>query len=247
METSNNRNLEPRRDNDISENRSGRVLGGLVLLLIGGGLMFREFFPELPRWLFSWEMIPIAIGLFIGAKVNFRPGGWLIPIFIGTALLIDDIVPTISLRHFIWPAIIIMIGLVMIFRPRGRRSREYWKDWKSTESGEDVLEIISVFAGNKKNIISKNFKGGETVSCFGGTELNLTQADFTGTAVLEMTQVFGGAKLIVPANWRIQSEIVSVFGGLDDKRPVTNEPSDPNKTLKLIGTSVFGGIEIKSY
>jgi hypothetical protein len=246
METSNNRNLEPRREDDSSDNRSGRVLGGLILLFIGAGLMAREMGLDLPRWVFSWEMIPIAIGLFIGAKMNFRPGGWLIPIFIGSAFLIDDFLPEVSLRHFIWPTIIIVGGLLMIFRPR-RTRRHYWKDWKETQSGEDVLEIISVFGGNKKNVISKNFKGGETVSCFGGTELNLTQADFTGTAVLEMTQVFGGAKLIIPANWKIQSEIVSVFGGLDDKRPLTNEPHDPNKTLKLIGTSVFGGIEIKSY
>jgi predicted membrane protein len=232
--------------------RSGRVWGGVALIIFGGLLLARRAGADLPYWLFSWEMIPIAIGLFIGARQSFRPGGWIIPILIGTAFLVDDMFPDVNMRHFIWPSIIILFGLFMIFRPRRKRD-DYWKSWgekgivsTSSADTDEVLEMVSVFGGNKKNVISKNFKGGETVAVFGGNELILTQADFTGTAVLEMTQVFGGAKLIIPANWKVQSEIVSIFGGLDDKRPQATE-YDSTKVLRLIGTSVFGGIEIKSY
>lgn len=83
---------------------------------------------------------------------------------------------------------------------------------------------------------------------FGGTELNLMQADIEEKATLEITQVFGGTKLLVPAHWEIKSEIVAVLGSVEDKRPVQpNVSSEPAKTLVLVGTVVFGGIEIKSF
>lgn len=255
METTDNRNKDLRDNSDIENNahsRSGRVWGGVALIVIGAVFMARQAGADVPYWLFSGWMVPIAIGFFLGARRSFRPGGWIIPILIGVAFMIDDFVPGVELRHFIWPTIIIGAGLLMIFRPRKNRS-DRWNSWKhepmissSDDSGE-VLDMVSVFGGNKRNIITKNFKGGEAVSVFGGTELILTQADFTGTVTLELTQVFGGAKLIVPANWKIQSEVVSIFAALDDKRPQSPEGVDSTKVLKLIGTSIFGGIEIKSY
>lgn len=95
--------------------------------------------------------------------------------------------------------------------------------------------------------MNKNFKGGEATSVFGGTELNLMQADINGHVVFELTQIFGGAKLILPAHWEIKSEIVNIFGGVEDKRPVQSVTNDPNKVIVLKGTSIFGGIEIRSY
>ena len=252
METSDNRNVPQGNNIENTPNRHGRVWGGLALLIIGGLLMARQAGANVPYWLFSWQMFPIAAGIYFGARQSFRPGGWLIPIAIGVTFLIDDFVPGIEMRHFIWPAIIIGAGLFMIFRPRGSRS-DRWKSWEnnsfisSTDGSDEVLDMVSIFGGNKRNVITKNFRGGEAVSVFGGTELVLTQADFTGTATLELTQVFGGAKLIIPANWKIQSEVVSIFGALDDKRPQSPDGADSTKVLKLIGTSIFGGIEIKSY
>jgi hypothetical protein len=230
------------------ESKSGRILGGVVLLGIGALLIAHEMGADIPNWIFTWPMIPIAIGLFIGAKMNFRPDGWLIPIFIGCAFLLNNIMPELEIKNFIWPTIIIIIGLAMIFRPRKQHWGEYWNtDVNSTEGG-DRIDMVSVFSGNKKMIITKDFRGGEAVSVFGGTELNLVQSDINGTVTLELTQVFGGAKLIVPSNWKIiSSEVVSVFGSLEDKRQLRSEPTDETKVLRLIGTSVFGGVEIKSY
>jgi len=115
------------------------------------------------------------------------------------------------------------------------------------ESREDYIDSVAVFGSIRKVVVSKNFKGGEATSFFGGTELFLNQADINGTVVLELTQVFGGAKLIVPPTWNIKSEVTAVFGGVDDKRMVQSNMIDPNKVLILKGTSVFGGLEIHNY
>jgi predicted membrane protein len=104
-----------------------------------------------------------------------------------------------------------------------------------------------MFGGTKKNVISKDFKGGEVTCVFGGAEINLSQADINGKVVLEMHQVFGGTKLIVPPHWQVNhQETVAFMGGIEDRRPDTKD-TDPNKILILKGTSVFGGLDISSY
>jgi predicted membrane protein len=112
---------------------------------------------------------------------------------------------------------------------------------------DDFVESTSIFGGAKKIIISKNFKGGDLVNVFGGTELDLSQADFTGTAVIELTTIFGGTKLLVPSNWSVKSDAVTIFGGIEDKRRMQTITEAPEKTLLLRGTVIFGGIDIKSF
>jgi hypothetical protein len=80
----------------------------------------------------------------------------------------------------------------------------------------------------------------------GGTEIDLTQADFTGVIKLDVTQIMGGTKIIVPAHWEVRSEVTAMFAGFEDKRqqPVV---INPDKVLILQGTSIFGGIELRNY
>jgi hypothetical protein len=229
---------------------SGRVMGGLVILAFGTLLLANQMGLDLPRWVFSWKMLLIAIGVFIGARHNFKSWGWVIPIGVGLVFLAEDIFWEFDLRpQFIWPVAIIIVGLVMIFRPKIKRGDNPWRGGAirthGNEQGE-VLDTVAIFGSAKKNILSKNFRGGDVVSFFGGSELNFMQADIQGVAVLDVTTVFGGAKLVVPSNWTIKSESVSIFGGTDDKRQTLTE-ADPNKVLVLEGTVIFGGIEIKSY
>jgi hypothetical protein len=108
------------------------------------------------------------------------------------------------------------------------------------------LDIVSIFAGIKKRIMSKQFQGGDIVCVFGGAELNLTNADFISPVALDVTMVFGGTKLIIPANWEVRSEVTAIFGGVDDKRPQPTS-SIPEKTIILKGTLMFGGIEVNSF
>jgi hypothetical protein len=241
--------------------RRGKVLGGIVLVGVGSLLLARHLGAELPEWLFSWKILLIVVGLFVGIKHSFRSWGWLIPIAVGTAFLIGDYYPEMHLSRLFWPIAIIVVGLAMIFRPRNRH-HEYWRQrwqhkhrarWENyykehegaVTNSDDMLETTSVFAGVRKNVISKDFKGGEVNCFFGGAVINLSQADINGKVVLEVNAVFGGAKLIVPQHWVIQSaDLVSVMGGIDDKRPVQNVITNPDKILVLKGTAVFGGIEI---
>jgi len=241
------------------EYKSGKshIWTGVFILLIGVAALVRVTNPELPGWWFSWKTFLVALGLFIGLKHRFKGGAWFILMLVGGAFLAAELYPHISIRRYIWPALLIIVGAYLIFRPRRRwygsdskteqGSSETFFNAEETYTGEDFVDSTSIFGGAKKNIISKNFKGGDIVNIFGGTELDLTQADMSRPAELEITTIFGGTKLVIPSNWEIKSEAVMIFGGIEDKRKMQTVTGNPEKTLILKGTVVFGGIDIKSF
>lgn len=228
------------------QNNSGRVIGGIVVLMVGLAFFARRADLDLPYWLFSWPMILVVVGLFIGSREGFRPGGWLAVTAVGMVFLADDILDTfdVEIGRFFWPTVVIAIGLYMIFKPRRFKGD---KDWDSSVVSDDVINSTAIFGGSKVSVLSKNFKGGEVSTMFGGTDIILSQADLQGTAVIHMSTAFGGVKIVAPAHWHIKSEVVCIFGGIDDKRPQAMEGQDSNKTLVLKGTCIFGGLDIKSH
>jgi predicted membrane protein len=112
--------------------------------------------------------------------------------------------------------------------------------------GDDYLDAVSIFSGAKKRILSKDFKGGEIMNIFGGADIDLTQADIKGRVIIDVTQVFGGIKLIVPPHWHVTSDMVALFAGFDDKRMMKSDYGS-DKILVLKGTSIFAGVDIRSY
>jgi predicted membrane protein len=114
-------------------------------------------------------------------------------------------------------------------------------------SGDDYIDAVSVFGGVKKIILSKDFKGGEIVNVFGGAELDFTQANINGRVIIDITQIFGGVKIIVPANWQVVSDLAAVFASVDDKRIKSATSPNSDKILMLKGVSIFAGIDIRSF
>lgn len=116
----------------------------------------------------------------------------------------------------------------------------------SNKFTEDFIDSVSIFGQVKKNIYSKNFKGGEIVNIMGGADINLIQADIKHPVILEVVQIFGGTTIIVPSHWKVNPEMTAIFGGVEDKRFINNIAVDNSKNLIIKGTSIFGGITIKS-
>jgi predicted membrane protein len=250
-----------------------RMLIGVLIIAAGSLLLLDKldifFFPS---WLFSWPLILIAIGFIIGAKQRFAGMGWLILIVVGVYFFLQHHAPFgWNLHLYSFPILLILIGILVLFRssisrgkhPEGSRRTRFnpyregggsasgnvppaeAKD--SSGSGEEVLDLTTILGSIKKRIISKNFKGGDVTTFFGGTELDFTQADINGQAFIDITQVFGGVSLVVPANWSVKSDLVAILGGINDKRSNVTSPGESDKVLVISGVCIFGGIEIKSY
>lgn len=111
----------------------------------------------------------------------------------------------------------------------------------------DKLNIDAIFSGVNRKMISKNFQGGRITTAFGGVEVDLTSADFSGVVTIQVDVIFGGVKMIVPPHWDIRTEVSNIAAGLEDKRFFRDGGVDPSKVVILKGTILFGGLEIKSY
>lgn len=181
-------------------------------------------------------MLLIVLGLFLGFRHNFQKPAWIILVLIGTVFLVEDMIESFDLHIYFWPVMLIGLGVWMMLKPRRDYPRRFDRKTEvagevtanppqnhsfstgyatdGTQPREEIVDVTAILGGIKKNIISKNFRGGEVVSVFGGTELNLTQADMQQPAVLEATQIFGGTTLIIPPHWEIKSEMVAILGAL---------------------------------
>lgn len=250
-----------------------KALVGIIIIVIGSALLLdRLDYFFFPSWIFSWPVIVIAIGLIIGARKGFSGIDWLIVMMVGIFFFLHHHTPFHwQIREYLVPMFIIVIGVFLLFRgvaspskhrhgDRDRESNPYRaggdtvtsdpgepQKKRPAGSGDDFVDVTTIFGSTKKRIFSKDFKGGDTFNMFGSTELDLTQADINGQAYLDITQIFGGAKLIVPANWEIKSDLVAILGGINDKRANVTPAGGSDKVLVIDGTCIFGGIEIKSY
>jgi hypothetical protein len=101
---------------------SGRAMAGGVLLIVGGIWLAEKMGADLPHWMFTWPMIPIAVGFFIGAKDSFRDFGWLVPVAVGVIFLLEQNVEGMSWAT-LWPVMIIVAGLCMMLNS-GRKRRD---------------------------------------------------------------------------------------------------------------------------
>ena len=254
---------------NFKDEERGRLVGGLILVIVGAALLLRNTGFFMPNWLFSWPMILILVGIYTGFKNNFRNNSWFIITAVGGFFLVSKFIPSLSLEPMFWPLVIIGLGIIFIVKPRVNRMDFRYKnpegdEWKSTGTTEtgvqqgqvdavfadrsDYLVVESVFSGVNRNVVSKDFRGGHVTSVFGGAKIDLSQADIKGPVVIKLDVVFGGIKLIIPPHWAVQNEINGAFHGVDDKRNFNPSAAiNPDKVLVLRGSAVFGGVEIRSY
>jgi len=103
-----------------------RTTIGAIILIIGGILLIDQLnISFIPDWLFSWPMILIAIGIYTGAKHDFKNRSWFIFVLLGVAFLLEN--SGLFISHLIWPVAIIAFGIYMIVR-RSNNSNKGWQD-----------------------------------------------------------------------------------------------------------------------
>lgn len=263
--------MDNRKNKSSNKSESGRVWAGLIILIFGIILLAEQLNLNfhIPTWIISWPMVLIVVGIVIGGTSNFKNASSYVLIALGVFFIMQREFSFNVWRVF-FPLLIIGLGAWLLVdrknaRLGGRRQRvrrtmaqesteqaDIPEDWDKRMDGgsEDTrAEFVSstaIFSEVKKQVFSKNFKGGDIVNVFGGTDINLIQADVNGPVVIDVFQLFAGTKIIVPAHWTVISEVVSVFGEVDDRRFVYSGSKDQRKTVYLKGTSIFGGITIKS-
>lgn len=244
MENENFKNAEVVDDKRRGYTSLKRIVTGVIILIAGVLMLFRNL--DMLNWqfeniVFSWEMLLIAIGFISLAGRNYTSA--IILFSIGLFFLIPNFFTfDIDFIQIFWPTIIIIVGLSMLLKHGALRNIK-----NKRGNSEDVIDEINIFGGAERIINSEYFEGGKITCVFGGSTVNLKDVKLkNGTAEIELTAIFGGAKIIVPDNWNIKVEAMSIFGGINDKRTVRISDEPSYETLIIRGTAIFGGAEIFS-
>jgi predicted membrane protein len=224
----------------------GRGILGIVLVLIGLAILARSidlFSPAVEDVLFNWPMILIVLGvLFLLTKSSITTG-WIL-LLIGAVFWVPRVADfSIDFHEIFWPVLFIGIGIIILIRAFGNVGSK-----RASGDDKDYVDDIAIFGGNERKVTSKTFKGGKITSIFGGSKINLLDAQMApGENVLDVFALFGGSTIIVPRNWEVKIEVASIFGGFEDKRHYEKqgEASD-DKILIIKGAAIFGGGELKN-
>lgn len=236
--------------NNNTSHQFSKIIAGILVMVVGVIILFKQMGMIIPHWILSWKMLLIAIGIVTLIRHRFQNTGGYIMVFIGSSFLLNELIPDFFNPRYIWPIAIMIVGAVMIAKALGMnpKKKSKFKDEINLDDldSDNHVRANAFFGGITKNVMSKNFKSANLSSVFGGVEVNLMQADFTNQAVIETTSVFGGTTLIIPSDWKVQTDVTCILGGVDDKRIILPELIDESKTLYIKGSCVFGGLEIHS-
>ncbi len=228
-----------------------RNITGIILIVLGSLLLLNTFDIvgfSFSYYIFSWKTLLIAIGLVI---INRRENPIMGYLLIGTGVvfwILDLGGFYISFGRVFLPLLLILIGILVITR-RGRQERHGRSERNPDGSvNTDYIDDISILGGGVRRVYSKNFKGGTITAIFGGSEFDLKNAEISPEGcVIDVFTMLGGTKLIVPEDWEVKSDALSLFGGFGDKRQTKPQSTESKKVLLVKGVVLFGGIEIKNY
>jgi predicted membrane protein len=221
-----------------------RVFLGILFVAIGSLLMLEnlDLLPyDLSHIFISWPMLLIVIGIYNLSRKASSAG--FILIGIGSYFLIPRIfdVPEHFFHNF-WPVILVIVGIVFITQWNRKPSLPMGN---GEVNNNDILDETAIFGGRNMSLVSEQFRGGKITAIFGGSKVNLLYCKPVDGCIIDVATIFGGTKIIVPENWNIKTEVVSIFGGFEDKRGNSViSRVDQSKIVVIKGVAIFGGGEI---
>jgi hypothetical protein len=155
----------------------------------------------------------------------------------GVPAMLGRLAKAASFLLFGW--FVFVLGAVAYAKLLGRESTHPVPD-------ADELDLVTTFGQVGYESQAASFRGGEVTTWFAGGALDLRGARIDPAGATLRTQtVFGGLNLVVPADWRVETSVLPIFGGVGDGRPGGNPPAGA-PTLRLEGIALFGGWGITS-
>lgn len=210
----------------------GTVMVTLGVVLVLGAADVVDSGEVISQW---WPAV-----LIVGGVLQFatNPRHWLGPLVvggIGIVLLLDT---TDAISSDTWPVawavLLIVAGVAVLASSRFSAPRR---------NSTDRVNAFAAFSGNKVVSHSKRFEGGTLGAVFGGTELDLRDAELAPGASLDVFAAFGGAEIRVPDGWRVETHGLPLFGGFENVTAGEGGPDAP--LLDVSATVLFGGLEVK--
>ena len=223
--------------------KMGNVFWGILLVIAGVNLALNKLdILEINIFFDGWWTLFIIIPCAIGLLTEREKMGNLIGMLIGVCLLLccRDILSFDMLWELLVPAIIVILGLKLVLSGLlGNKANEMLK--KLRLEGKDLKSGTAVFSGCDLKYDGQVFEGAELNAVFGAVSCDLRNAVIQRDCAIQVSAIFGGIDILVPAGVNVRANTTSIFGGVSNKTAA--QPSAP--TIYISGTCMFGGVEIK--
>lgn len=140
--------------------------------------------------------------------------------------------------------VMICVGFHLIFEGF-RNNDDQWlqRPLPIDENGKRIYCSAS-FGGDMYVYQGEAFHGACLKTKFGGIRLDLRKALIMEDEVIDISNVFGGVELFVPAHVNIEVKSRSFIGGVGNETLNSTDPKDP--CLHIVASNVFGGVAIKN-
>jgi predicted membrane protein len=114
----------------------------------------------------------------------------------------------------------------------------------TADPDSDEIELSGIFRSFDFVSTSTAFRGGSMVCWYGGGTLDLREATLDPAgAILTVRAIYGGARILVPEEWRVTTSIRGLAGGAgDDRDPLAQALDGPE--LRIEGVAFVGGVGI---
>ena len=223
--------------------KTSSILWGIVLIAAGVIWALKEFnIANIDIFFDGWWTLFIIVPCGIGLFTEREKTGNIIGLAIGVFLLLccRDILSFSMFWKLLVPAIIVIIGLKMVLAGLFvNKANEIMK--KLRLEGKEPKAGCAVFSGCDLNYNGEVFESAELTAVFGGVECDLRGAIIEKDCAIQVSAIFGGIDIFVPAGINVKVSSNSIFGGVSNKTAVhQNAP-----TLYISGTCMFGGVDIK--
>jgi hypothetical protein len=112
--------------------------------------------------------------------------------------------------------------------------------------GDDEFDLVNIYGARDFASKARALRRWSALSWYGGATVDLRAATLDpGGATATAHSIFGGIRLVVPETWRVERDMIGIFGGVGDARNAGRMDESP-PVLHLEGFSIFGGIGIVS-
>lgn len=207
------------------------ILIGLLLLLETTGVSPTGtallYVPSLFVLVGAWALVRSRFRNVVGPLVLIAVAGAWQLVALGYAT-VDQVV-------VYWPVLLIAFGLSIVLG-------QYRSNVRATDDA--VTSAVAAFGSVETRNTSASFTGGDLTAVFGGTELDLRDAEIEiPPARINAVALFGGVEIVVPREWTVQMDVLPVLGGASDDRPRRESRSD-DIDLVVTGFAAFGGVSV---
>jgi hypothetical protein len=148
--------------------------------------------------------------------------------------------------RFLVKLVLAFLGAIFAFSLASLAAAAYMKPRIQDDASpeDDELELAVVYDGRDFTSEATSFRGGRIVCWYGGLDVDLRRAQLDPMgADLDVFTLFGGTRVRVPEDWRVEMRGMSVFGGA--MRPDFDPLQPTIPVLRVRHRTVFSGLDVE--